>query len=87
MDRGHWWSTVHEITESDTTERLTLSLQDSRGCCERFKREGALQVLKAISAEELIFLSLGRERSEREDAWHSWNLEDKKYPRAKSGCT
>ena len=65
-DRGDRWSTVPEITESDTTEQLTLSLQDSRGCCGRFKREGALQVLKATSAEELIFLSLGRERSERE---------------------
>ena len=24
MDRGAWWTTVHEITESDTTELLTL---------------------------------------------------------------
>ena len=24
MDRGAWWATVHEVTESNTTERLTL---------------------------------------------------------------
>ena len=27
MDRGAWWGTVHRVNkESDTTERLTLSL-------------------------------------------------------------
>ena len=30
MDRGTWWATVHGATESDTTEKLTLSL--STGC-------------------------------------------------------
>ena len=25
MDRGAWWATVHEVTELDTTEQLTLS--------------------------------------------------------------
>ena len=26
MDRGAYWATVHEVTELDTTEQLTLSL-------------------------------------------------------------
>ena len=33
MDRGAWWTIVHEIAKSDTTEWLTLSL-DLRGCPE-----------------------------------------------------
>ena len=26
MDRGNLWATIHGVTESDTTERLTLTL-------------------------------------------------------------
>ena len=26
MDRGAWWATVHRVTESNSTEWLTLSL-------------------------------------------------------------
>ena len=29
MDRGAWWATVHVVTESDRTERLTRSLSIS----------------------------------------------------------
>ena len=37
MDRGAWWATVHGgHKESDTTERLTLSLPENR---ERRKRK------------------------------------------------
>ena len=32
MDGGAWWTTVHRITESDMTERLTLSLLERRFC-------------------------------------------------------
>ena len=33
MDRGAWWTTVHEVTkESDTTERLTLKMLITAGC-------------------------------------------------------
>ena len=37
MDRGAWWATVHGgHKESETTERLTLSLPENR---ERRKRK------------------------------------------------
>ena len=26
MDRGAWWATIHEVTKSDKTGQLTLSL-------------------------------------------------------------
>ena len=29
MDRGVWWATVHGITESDMTKRLTLHFHSS----------------------------------------------------------
>ena len=28
LDRGAWWATVHEVTESDMTEQLTVSLSN-----------------------------------------------------------
>ena len=33
MDRGAWWTIVHEVTkESDTTEELTLKVLVTAGC-------------------------------------------------------
>ena len=35
MDRGAWWALVHGVTESDTTEQLSLSLLvKDLLCCE-----------------------------------------------------
>ena len=31
MDRGAWWATVHGITESNTTEPLTLLRESVTG--------------------------------------------------------
>ena len=28
IDRGAWWATVHGVTESNTTEKLTFSLSE-----------------------------------------------------------
>ena len=36
MDRGTWWAKVHEVTELDRTERLTLSLSYGRVLSPRF---------------------------------------------------
>ena len=33
MDRGAWWATVHGVTESDTTNTHTVSLQGSVSFC------------------------------------------------------
>ena len=45
MDRGAWRATVHGVTESDTTEPLTLSFHAPRGRASRVLETGAYCVL------------------------------------------
>ena len=56
MDRGAWWVIVHEVTESDTTERPSLSLLSTRLTLRVIRSNHILILgLKAIVLKELIF--------------------------------
>ena len=53
MDRGSWRAVVHGITESDTTEQLTLLLQGIRVFCHLWQHRGPwAHLLKKVSQTE-----------------------------------
>lgn len=94
---GNMGARTHKHTSTHTpphtsTHAFSLSfsqLRASRGCSYRTNMEGALQVLKAISARgtPLPLPGLGRSKGrEREEGWRFQSCDDKRYLRARNGC-